>query len=74
LTSNNDPKFEKAEELYRILPGQTCDRNQKEHILHQLDCIQDSQGKYIEALQYYEKSLEIMKKKLFLQIIQILKM
>jgi len=57
-------KFKKAEELYRILLEQTSDQNEKALIFHQFGAINRSQGKYNEALEYFEKSLEIYKKTL----------
>mgnify|MGYP002384482041 CR=1 FL=1 len=57
-------KFDKAEELYRILFEQTSDQNEKATIFHQFGTINDDQGEYSKALEYYEKSLEISKKTL----------
>ena len=57
-------KFDKAEELYGVLLKQTNDQNEIAHIFHQLGWINDDQGKYTEALEYYEKSLKIYRKTL----------
>jgi len=57
-------KFDKANELYEILLEQACDQNEKAYIFHQFGTIHDGQGNYNEAVEYYEKSLEISKKSL----------
>ena len=57
-------KFDKAEALYTILLKQTIDQKEKANIFHQFGCINKDRGEYSKALEYYEKSLEIMKKTL----------
>ncbi len=55
-------QFDKAEELYEILLKQTTDEGEKAHLFHQLGWIKDDQGKYTEAIEFYEKALEILQK------------
>ena len=57
-------KYDKAKELYAILLEQTSDQNEKVVIFHQFGMIHARQGNYNEAVEYYEKSLEIYKKSL----------
>jgi len=57
-------QFDKAEELYKILLKETTDQGEKSYLFHHLGSIKDNQGRYTEALEYYEKSLEILKKTL----------
>jgi tetratricopeptide (TPR) repeat protein len=57
-------QFNKAEELYDILLQQTTDDDEKAHLFHQLGWIKDDQGKYEEAVGFYEKALEIKQKTL----------
>ena len=57
-------QFDKAEELYKILLKETTNQGEKSHLFHHLGYIKDNQGRYTEALEYYEKDLEIMKKTL----------
>jgi tetratricopeptide (TPR) repeat protein len=56
--------FDKAEELYEILLKQTTNRGEKGHLFQQLGWIKDNQGEYEEAIEYYEKSLNIEQKTL----------
>jgi tetratricopeptide (TPR) repeat protein len=56
--------FNKAEELYEILLEQTIDESKKAYLFHQLGWIKDDQGKYIEAIEFYEKALQIEQKTL----------
>ncbi|CAF4166637.1 unnamed protein product, partial [Adineta steineri] len=57
-------QFDKAEDVYQVLFDQTKDEKSKADIYHQLGWIKDSQGKYQEALTFYEKSLTIKQKTL----------
>jgi len=57
-------QFDKAEELYKILLKETTNQGEKSHLFHYLGYIKDNQGRYTEALEYYEKSLEIDQKTL----------
>ena len=57
-------QFDKAEELYKILLKETTNQGEKSHLFHHLGYIKDNQGRYTEALEYYEKDLEITKKTL----------
>ncbi|CAF1405332.1 unnamed protein product [Adineta steineri] len=52
-------QFEEAEDIYQVLLDQATDDNNRAHIYHQLGGIKDAQGKYEEALTFYEKSLAI---------------
>ena len=51
--------FNKAEELYELLLKQTTDEREKAFIYCQLGWTKDDQGKYLEAIAYYQKSIEI---------------
>ena len=55
---------EKAEELYHTLLEQTTDRGDQGRYYHHLGCIKDAQGDYPEAVSFYERALEILKKTL----------
>jgi tetratricopeptide (TPR) repeat protein len=57
-------QFKKAEELYNILLKQTTNEDEKAHVFHQLGWIKDNQGKYEEAVEFYEKSIKIKQKTL----------
>ncbi|CAF0819423.1 unnamed protein product [Adineta steineri] len=50
-------QFNKAQEVYEILLHQTTNESGKARIYNQLGWIKYNQGKYPEALTYYEKSL-----------------
>ena len=52
-------QFDKAEELYNILLGQTSDEAEKALYFHQLGYITDGQGDYNRAIEYYKKALDI---------------
>ena len=54
--------FDKAHQVFDILLDQTDDEKQKGSIYHMLGMIKNSQGKYEDAVQYYEKSIEIKQK------------
>jgi tetratricopeptide (TPR) repeat protein len=56
--------FDKAEELYEILLKQTTNEGEKAHLFHQLGCSKDGQGKYVDAIGFSEKTLEIEQKTL----------
>ncbi|CAF1263165.1 unnamed protein product [Adineta steineri] len=57
-------QFDKAEDIYQVLLDQTNDDEEKAFVYHQLGSIKDDQGKYEEALTFYEKSLAIHQKTL----------
>ncbi|CAF2740570.1 unnamed protein product [Rotaria sp. Silwood2] len=57
-------KFDKAEDLYKVLLNRTSDDSEKRSIYHQLGWIKDNLGNYVEAISFYEKSLEIDEKTL----------
>ncbi|CAF2127199.1 unnamed protein product [Rotaria magnacalcarata] len=56
--------FNQAEELYQELLKNASADSDREHIYHQLGWLKDDQGKYPEAVKFYEKSLEIKRKTL----------
>ncbi|CAF2024013.1 unnamed protein product [Rotaria magnacalcarata] len=56
--------FDQAEELYQELLKNASADSDREHIYHQLGWLKDDQGKYPEAVKFYEKSLEIKRKTL----------
>jgi len=51
--------FNKAEELYEILLKQATSESEKARLFYQLGWTKNGQGKYVEAIEFYEKSLEI---------------
>ncbi|CAF1430855.1 unnamed protein product [Adineta steineri] len=55
-------QVDKAEEIYQVLLDQTKDDENKAPLYHQLGVLKRSQGKYQEALTFYEKSLTIKQK------------
>jgi tetratricopeptide (TPR) repeat protein len=57
-------QFNKAQELYDILLKQTTNEVEKAHLFHQLGMVKSDQEKYGEAVEFYEKSLEVDKKNL----------
>jgi tetratricopeptide (TPR) repeat protein len=54
--------FNKAEELYEILLKQTTSESEKASLFYQLGWTKNGQGNYAEAIEFYEKSLEIEQK------------
>ena len=62
-------QYDKAEQVYDILLDQTTDERQKTHFYNMLGLIKSKQGKYEDAVQYYEHSIEIKQKFLALQLI-----
>jgi Tfp pilus assembly protein PilF len=56
--------FDKAKELYEILLKQTTNERGQAHLFYQLGWIKNNQGKYAEAIEFYEKALEIEQKTL----------
>ncbi|CAF1401506.1 unnamed protein product [Adineta steineri] len=59
-------QFDKAEDIYQILLDQTKDDEYKAPIYGQLGIIKRTQGKYQEALAFFEQSLAISQKTLSL--------
>jgi tetratricopeptide (TPR) repeat protein len=57
-------QFDKAEELYNILLEQTSDGGEKAIYYNNLGYIQNSQGDYEKAIEYYGEALEIRQKTL----------
>jgi tetratricopeptide (TPR) repeat protein len=55
-------QFNKAEEVYEILLGQTTIESEKASIYHQLGIVKFNQGEYQKAATFYEKSIEIERK------------
>ncbi|CAM4845904.1 unnamed protein product [Rotaria magnacalcarata] len=51
--------FDQAEELYQELLKNASTDSDGAHIYHQLGYLKDQQGKYPEAVKFYEKALEI---------------
>ncbi|CAF1555162.1 unnamed protein product, partial [Adineta steineri] len=56
--------FDKAEELYKALLEQASNESNKAHYCNQLGLIKNEQGVYEQAIEYYEKVLEIEKRTL----------
>ncbi|CAF2145618.1 unnamed protein product, partial [Rotaria magnacalcarata] len=56
--------FDQAEELYNELLKGAFDDRERAHIYHQLGVMNYHQGKYQEAVKFYEKLLEIKRKTL----------
>ncbi|CAF1181871.1 unnamed protein product [Adineta steineri] len=52
-------QFDKAEDIYQVLLDQAKDDKNKANIYHRLGLIKDDQGKYQEALAFYEKTVAI---------------
>ena len=48
----------------KVLLEQTTDEDEQAHLYHMLGLIKDDQGEYEEAIEFYEKSLEIEQKTL----------
>jgi tetratricopeptide (TPR) repeat protein len=57
-------RFDKSQEVYEALLGQTTDEGEKAPIYHQIAYVKDNQGEYKEAIKFYEKTLEIKQKTL----------
>jgi Tfp pilus assembly protein PilF len=55
-------QFNKAEELYDILLNQTTNDGEEAHLYHMLGMVKRNQGKYEEAVGFYEKSIKIKQK------------
>jgi tetratricopeptide (TPR) repeat protein len=55
-------QFNKAEELYEILLTQTTSEDKKAYLFYQLGWTKNGQGKYSDAIGFYEKVLEIKQK------------
>ncbi|CAF1629856.1 unnamed protein product, partial [Rotaria magnacalcarata] len=56
--------FDQAEELYQELLKNASTDSERAHIYHMLGMLKKDQGKYPEAVKFYEKSLEIERKTL----------
>jgi tetratricopeptide (TPR) repeat protein len=52
-------EYEKAQQLYEVLLNQTHDDREIADIYNQLGWAMNEQGEYADAIQFYEKSLEI---------------
>jgi len=55
-------EFDKAEEVFTIMLKQTNDESEKANIYHMLGIVEYNYGKYAKAVEFYEKSIEIMQK------------
>ncbi|CAF4608806.1 unnamed protein product [Rotaria sp. Silwood2] len=56
--------FNQAEELYNELLKNSSSDNESQHIYHKLGLLENDQGKYQEAVSFYEQSLKIQRKTL----------
>jgi tetratricopeptide (TPR) repeat protein len=54
--------FVSAEDTYNVLLKQTVTNIEKAHIYHQLGYIKEDLGQFNDALEFYEKSLDLKKK------------
>ncbi len=57
-------QYDKAEQIFEMILHPTIDKNEKGEIYYYLGWIKGQQGKYTEAITYFEKSLEIRQKTL----------
>jgi tetratricopeptide (TPR) repeat protein len=57
-------QFDKAQQVFEMTLDRITDEKEKGHIYHYLGLIKMNQGKYAEAITYYEKSLKIEQKTL----------
>jgi tetratricopeptide (TPR) repeat protein len=57
-------QYDKAEQVFEMIVDRTTDEKEKGEIYHNLGWIKYDQGKYTEAITYYEKSLKIRQKTL----------
>jgi tetratricopeptide (TPR) repeat protein len=57
-------QFDKAQQVFEMILDRTTDEKEKGQIYHYLGGIKMDQGKYTEAITYYEKSLKIREKTL----------
>jgi tetratricopeptide (TPR) repeat protein len=55
-------KFQKAQQVFETMLEETTDENEKGNIYNGLGLDKQSQGEYKEAIAFFEKSLEIYKK------------
>jgi tetratricopeptide (TPR) repeat protein len=54
-------QFQKAQQVYETMLGQSTDEREKGNIYCQLGSVKGDQGEYQEAITFYDKSLEIYK-------------
>jgi tetratricopeptide (TPR) repeat protein len=57
-------QLDKAQQVFEMILDRTTDEEEKDEIYHYLGWIKKDQGKYTEAIAYYEKSLKIQQKTL----------
>jgi tetratricopeptide (TPR) repeat protein len=57
-------QFDKAQQVFEMILDRTTDEKEKGEIYYYLGWIKNDQGKYTEAIAYYEKSLKIRQKTL----------
>jgi len=55
-------QFNKAEQVYEVLLKKSTKKDEKAHLYHMFGMIKNEQGKYEEAVEFYEKSIKINKK------------
>jgi len=55
-------QFNKAEQVYEVLLEKSTKKDEKAHLYHMFGMIKNEQGKYEEAVEFYEKSIKINKK------------
>jgi tetratricopeptide (TPR) repeat protein len=55
-------QFDKAQQVFEMILDRTTDEKEKGQLYYYLGWIKNDQGKYTEAITYYEKSLEIRQK------------
>ncbi|CAF4880143.1 unnamed protein product, partial [Rotaria magnacalcarata] len=56
--------FDQAEELYNEILKGACDDNERAKVYNMLGSFKDEQGEYKDAVEFYERSLEIKRKTL----------
>jgi tetratricopeptide (TPR) repeat protein len=55
-------QFNKAEQVYDVLLEKSTKKDEKAHLRHMFGMIKNEQGKYQEAVEFYEKSIKYNKK------------
>jgi tetratricopeptide (TPR) repeat protein len=57
-------QFDKSQQVYETLLDQTTDESERAPIYYQIASTKDDQGEYEDAITFYDKAIEIYKKKL----------